>query len=336
MSALVLTFPTAEALRRAEQVLVPELSAADPVFSILPVREIDAHIISWVQKDNYTGLQALRGLGGAPSRVNRVGDNRYTMTPGVYGEYISIDELVLTAKADPVTMRPIDLTTEVSEAQLQLLQRRLDRIKYIAWNVLQGRFSVANGRGVIHTDAYEVQSSVVGTSWATYTTSTPLADLLEVRTTFARGRSCSFGADAMLYGNSSTISDLFLNSNAADLGGRKLNNSSVMGVGDVNTILNSMGLPSLFIYDGGYYTEDTDTWNMFIPDGVLILVGKRQAETAGYYAMTRNGQTGQPGSYSFVKDDTQKVPRSPEVHDGHNGGPCLEYPGDIVVITTRP
>lgn len=336
MSAITLTFPTSEDLRRVEQVLVPQLAEADPLFGIMPMREVDSHIISWIQKDSFTGLQQIRGLGGAPSRVQRVEDNRYTMTPGVYGEYMDIDEIILTAKADPVTMRPINLTSEVAECQLQLLQRRFDRIKYIGWNALMGRFSVANGRGVIHTDAFDVQYVDVSTAWNDYDDSTPLVDLSTIANTYSRGRSCSFRSDATLYGTGSTISDLYLNVNPEDLGGKKIGGgNTTLGLGDTNKVLEAFGLPQLKPYDGGYFSEGTKTWNTFIPDGYLLLVGKRMGATPGYYAMTRNAQTGQPGAYSFVDDDPKRVPRSPRVHDGHNGGPCLEFPGDVVLIKTR-
>lgn len=313
---------------------MPDLTREDPIFSIFPIQEENTHIVSWVQKDNFTGLQALRGIGGAPTRVNRVGDNRFTMTPGVYGEYMAIDELALTAKADPISMRPVDLTSETAECQMHLLMRRLDRIRYIAWKALTGQFVVPNNRGLVHADAFAVQTEDAAVAWNDLDDSTPLKDLLGIKTSMARGRSCSFGTQAKLFMNSATVSQLLLNENPDDLGGKKLaGGGSQLGLGDVNRVLNSFGLPSIIEYDRGYFTEGTETWNMFIPDGKAALIGYRNGETPGAYKMTRNGQTGLPGAYTFVKDTKDEVPREVKVHDGHNGGPVLWYPGDIVWLS---
>jgi hypothetical protein len=53
------------------------------------------------------------------------------------------------------------------------------------------------------------------------------------------------------------------------------------------------------------------------------------------YQMVRNATNPnmEPGAYTRVWDSAAedgRPPRRIEVHDGHNGGPALYFPGDIV------
>jgi hypothetical protein len=51
--------------------------------------------------------------------------------------------------------------------------------------------------------------------------------------------------------------------------------------------------------------------------------------------MTRNANNpgAAPGAYQKVVDNTDDVPRTVIVHDGHNGGPVVYYPSAICVMT---
>lgn len=172
------TYPTSQELSAIAQIKTPRLTADRPIFDIMPIRDVDAFLVSWEQQDNYTGLQNLRGLNGEPTRVKKIGLNRFDMRPGVYGEFMTVDELEITARRQMGTFgTPINISDLVMQRQDQLLGRRLDRIEYIGWKLLTaGTFSIAMpyGAGVAHTDSYTLQTFTASPLWTTVATATPL------------------------------------------------------------------------------------------------------------------------------------------------------------------
>ena len=329
-------FPTAAELREIEQVKLPKLTMDDPIFQIMPIRNVDNFIVMWEQKDNFVGLQGLRGLDGRPARVNAVGAKRYQMTPGVYGEFSDIREEELTIRRQMGSFgTPIDLSDLVMERQDQLLGRRVDRIRQIGWDVVQGRFSVSGQGGLIHADAYPVARYTASVVWATRATATPLQDFRNIQL-FEEGRSTSFGSNAKAYMNRRTFNDMVANLNANDLAGRRVTGLlSVLNPEEINRILLGEGLPQVVIYNDGYFNE-AGTWTPFIPNNRVVVVASRPNGTIAEYQMVRNATNPnmEPGAYTRVIDTVEReVPRRVEVHDGHNGGPALFYPGDIVNMT---
>src|SRR5438046_2228521 len=91
-------YPTSSELITVAQDKTPRLTKDRPIFDIFPIRSVDSHLLRWEQKDNYLGLQQIRGLNGDPARVSRVGGKVYQMEPGVYGEFLRIDEQELTTR----------------------------------------------------------------------------------------------------------------------------------------------------------------------------------------------------------------------------------------------
>jgi len=330
-------FPTTEDLSLIEQDKLPRLIAAPPVFGWFPIVNKDAHVVSWEQKDNYTGLQAVRGLGGQPGRVKAVGGNRYTVEPGIYGEFRPIDELEITARRPygAIAEAKIDISDLVAEAQDHLMLRRLDRIEQIIWGLATtGTFSVANGQGVLHTDAFPIQTYAAGVAWATSATATPLANFRAVQL-LSRGRSTSFGANATAYMNRTTFNSLVSNTNSADIAGRRTSGlNTVLNLDEINRVLMGEDLPQVAVYDEGYF-DDAGAFQLFIPNNKVIVVGVRPGGVpVGEYVVTRNANNPgvAPGAYTKVveKDD---VPKVIEVHDGHNGAPALKFPGSIVTMS---
>lgn len=328
-------YPSAAELRQVEQTKLPVLTQDDPIFAILPFENVEDDLLIWEQTDNFIGMQQVRGLNGAPARVQLVGANQYMMRPGYYGEFIAIDEATLTRRRQFGTFgTAVRIDDLVMQAQDQLLTRRIDRVRYIGWTlVTTGTFSVANGRGVTHTDTFNLQSFDASVSWATVATATPLADLRAMQL-LSRGRSVDFGAGATLYVNRVTLNYALSNTNAADLGGKRTSGlANVMSLSEVNTVLTGEGLPNLAAYDEGYL-DDTGTFVPFIADLTGVLVGRRRSGAAiGNYRMTRNVNNPgmEPGAYTKVVDNVEDaVPREIKVHDGHNGGPVLYHPSAIV------
>jgi hypothetical protein len=330
-------YPSAVELEQVAQTLIPRLTADRPIFDIFPMRNVDSHLLEWEQLDNFIGLQQVRGLNGQPPRVKQIGGKRYQMQPGVYGEWAGLDELSLTVRRQWGSFAgSINVEDLVMEKQNQLLQRRYDRIEVNGWTLLAtGTFSVNDGASVLHTDSYTTQTFAAGTAWATVATSTPLADFRATQLK-SRGLSVNFGAGAKAYMNRTTFNSLLSNTNANDFGGRKGNfGASINGPVGVNQVMAQDDLPEIVIYDMGYL-DDTGTFQLYIPNNKVIVVGQRPAgQTVGEYRFTRNANNPDmgPGPYMRVVDDPDEIPRSIQVHDGHNGGHVLWFPSAIVVMT---
>lgn len=332
-------YPDSIELREIEQDKLPRLLAARPVFDIFPIREVDDWIVAWEQMDNFQGLQNARGLNGAPVSIKKTGGKRYTVEPGVYGEYEMIDERELSRRRQFGSLdQLVNIDDLVTLAQDKLLQRRLDRIEYIGWKLLAtGTFSVSGPDGaVLHTDSYTTQSFAATTPWATVANASPLMDFRNAKLK-GRGHSVRFDATAKAYMNSTTANNLYSNQNNADLYGRRTTGLGTFNSPEqINQLLLGDNLPQIVEYDEGYLDE-TGTFQLYIPNNTVVLVGSRPSGIpVGEYQMTRNANNPglAPGAYTKVIDRGELVvPRSIEVHDGHNGGPTLLYGSAVVVMS---
>lgn len=329
-------YPTNAELQLIRQVKEPVLLLGDPIFRELPVVNVDAAILSWEQMDDFVGLQGVRGIGGQPGRVAATGGKRFTVVPGYYGEFMTIDEVELTTRRPYGAFSgPVNIADLVAMRQDQLLNRRIDRWRYTGWTLLgTGTFSATTSDGqVVHTDTYSLQTFSAGTAWSTVATATPLANLRAIKL-LGRGKGVSFGRQARLYLNQKTANDLLNNTNANDLGGKRVvAGNTLNSLDDINRILASDDLPQIVVYDEGYY-DDTGTFQLFIADGKGVLVGQRgPGQPVGDMAATRNANNPnmEPGPYTKVVDNGDRaVPRVIEVHDGANFAPRVYYPGSIV------
>jgi len=329
-------FPTSAELREIAADYLPNVVAARPIFDVFPIREVDQSLIMWEQQDNYTGLQQVRGLDGQPPKISKLGLKRFSMRPGVYGEFSLIDEEELTERrAYGSFATGISIDDLVLREQRRLLGRRLDRIESITWTLLStGTFAIPGPAGaILHTDSYTMQTYAATVPWATSATATPLADLRAVQLR-SRGHAVDFGPGATAWMNQITANRLFTNTNNADIYGRR-----TAGLGtynseaQLNLLFAGDGLPQIRIYDRGYIDE-TLTFQPFIPDNVVIVVGKRtDGAPIGEFLMTRNANNPglAPGAYMQVVDSFDDgPPRQIAVHDGFNGGITLVFPSAIV------
>ena len=330
-------YPDQKQLQAVEQELAPRLMKNRPIFELMPIVEKDAFDLEWELLDNFTGLQGVRGLNGQPSRVKAIGMKRYQMAPGVYGEYAAIDEQQLTKRAALGTYdKPVDVTDLVGEKQMQLLQRRYDRIELIGWTLFStGTFSVTDDTGaILHTDSFTLQTQNAAAVWSNAAASTPLADFRTCQALGA-GHGVSFGAKAKAYMRRSVWNEMIANTNAADLYGRR-----TQGLGTFNNLLSVnqllMGddLPEIVVNDESYIT-DAGAVTRFLPADVVVIIGYRASGTPiAEYRMVRNANNpnSAPGAYTRVIDDPNVIPREVKVHDGHNGGPVIYYGSNIVIL----
>lgn len=330
-----LVYPTAIALRMVAQENAPRLRAGRVIFDIMPLVETNDDLLAYEQKDNYMGLQQVRGLNGEPSRVKHTGGKRYLAEPGYYGEFEMIDEREITRRRPFGSIDgQVNVSDLVVERQDKLQVRELDRQELIGWSALQGTFSVSEGASVLHTDSWSPQTFSAGVTWATSATATPLADLRAIQLK-SRGYGVNFGAQSRLYMNRSTFNAMLANTNTADIGGRRtVGLASINGPDDMNMLLARDDLPTIVIYDQGYYDE-TGTFQLFVPNNKIILVGVRtDGDPIMEYRLTRNASNPNqaPGSYTMTIE-SERPPKTMEVHRGHNGGPVILHPSAIVIGT---
>jgi Phage major capsid protein E len=334
------TYPTSAELRLIEQDKLPLLVQDDPLFEMFPIVEVDEHLLIWEQYGNFIGLQQWRGFDGAPNKVSQTAISQYTMQPGVYGETEIIGEAELTQARMPGTFGdPINFDQLVAIRQDKLLQRRLDRIRWIGWTLMTtGAFTVASpSGGTVHTDTYNLATFSAVVPWSTHATATPLADIRTMQL-LSRGHSVAFDSGAKLFLNRKWYNHMIANTNTSDLGGRRTQGLATFdNLGQVNQLLTQDGLPNIAVYDEGYYPDGGGGFTQWIPDNVGVLVGRRVSGVSlGEYRLTRNANNpnAAPGAYTFVRDEgLQRTPRQLIVEDGHNGGPVVFFPSAIVTAS---
>jgi len=333
--------PTSAMLELIAQDRIPQLTMNDLIFDLMPIRTVDSAEVVWEQRDNYTGLQQARGLDGEPPSIRKFGLKRYAMQPGFYGEFDTLNETDMTLLRQPGTFAtPVNLDELIMPKFEILIGRQIDRIRKILWDLLaQGIFTVAGPNGsIMHTDQFPLQTYTATVPWGTFATATPLADLRNIQL-LARGHSVAFDATAMIVVNRGTMNKILNNGNQADIAGRRVTGFNTTGpvnnANELNVLMTRDDLPNFAVYDMGYL-DDTGAFNLFIPDGKAIVIGKRPAgQTVGEYEFVRNANNPgfAPGPYQKVinKTELQGLAKI-EIHYGHTGGPAIFFPSAIVVV----
>lgn len=341
MDTMNFEYPSTRELIQINPEKIQNLTRNRPTFDIFPTVDSNYWTLAWEIRDNWRGFQQLRGLNGEPSYVKMVGQRTYEAQPGVYGEYMTLDERMLTLRAQNAwNGEPVDISDLIVERQDYLNNREIELIEYIHWKILlDGQFTFAGPTGAIYGDTFPIQTAAFS-DWSDLANATPLADFIALKL-LASGKSISFGTNAKAFMNTVTLSNLLRNRNANDLGGQLAVSSGgvkpLKEFGEINSILSSHGLPQLVEYDEGYFSEPSGTFTKWIPNDVVSIVGARSnGDRLGEYRMVRNmlNPSGDPGRYEKVIDRVDdRVPRIIEVHRGHNGGPVLFYGSAIVKAT---
>ena len=320
---------------------------------IIPPVNDDAAKVRWVQKDNYFGLQNLRGLDGNPTRVQRIGQKVYEYEPGVFGEFIDITETELTIRSQNlnVATTPIPINDLVLDADQQLIGREFDRMESSVWTLLTtGSINILldgpDGTQVGYTDSYTFQLFTAPVRWSVLATATPINNFQSVQQLGeAAGHSVDFGAGATAYMNNKTANLLLNNTNASDFGGRRTQyGATINNLPALASYWQAQNLPKIVTYDKGYIPRQGGKFKKYIPDNVVVVVGVRPGGVnVGNYKLTRNASNGfRPGSYRYVVDRAngggeasaeKRTPANIEIHRGHNGGPVIYYPSAIIVMS---
>ncbi len=333
-------FTQSSVLQAVLQNKIPVVTLNDPLFQdIMPINYVNAGMVIWEQKDDYTGLMSARGYDGEFGKITREGRNQYKVEPGKYGDQKPMSEEYLTNGREIGTFGDaINIERAQAEDQDHLLSIAISRLLKIGWDlVVNGTYSVPNADGqVIATGKVTTQSFTSVVPWTTVATATPLADLRAIKLK-SRGYSTMFNKRAKLFVNSVTVNSLLSNTNSADLGGRRVINGAgqiqPLSLDQLNQILVEQDLPMIVEYDKGYKTNQT-TQVQFIPDGKGVVIGARDTgEPVSEFIMTRNANnlaSGRGATEFYYDFEFKKNPVRGISTLGFNGAPAVYFPSSIV------
>lgn len=344
-------YPTNMELSEIDQDLIPVLMQSNPIFQQFPVREADVSVLKWEQRDNYLGLMQARGQEGEYPVVPTVPINDYELTPGRYGEHALITgKEIEDRRGFGQINQPINVKDLVIERQEQTATRQFNFMAYLLWTLLgKGYYIVVGPNGaVIKRDAVILQAydSVAngnngaggGSYWSNPTLGSPIADFRAVKLKH-RGHSIQLDGNAAAWMNTLTLNYMLSNTNQADLFGRRSQGlETIEGIDQYNKFIALRdNLPQIKEYDEGYL-DNAGAFQTFIPDGVVILIGRRTNGAAlGEFTLTRNADNGGASSPLIkvvehgLKED-QAPPAKIGVYRGFNGGPRVFYANSIVVM----
>lgn len=308
-------------------------------FKLFPLVETNEHALVLERNGIRRGLQHARGEDGPTGPARPPGFESFRVDPGFYGDHYTLREGDMVRTRALGDWQNFEEEPELTmKAQEFLAERFRDRAEKNIWDLCQtGKFEASNVQGVvIHRDMYSIDTAnTPGTLFSTLTTSTPLKYLRELIPGKERGKSVRFSKGRMVM-NRTTFNTIFANTNAADLGGRLVENGGTVNKKEsVDEILIGQGLPPVEIYDEGYYPDGSGSFTTFLTDGKIVLFGVREDnEPVGEYRLTRAAQNekSKPGMWVQVKDRRDEDPPNVIVRAGHNGGPVAEYPEGIVVV----
>ena len=308
---------------------------------LFPQVEKDATSLIYERHDLLRGVQAARGLNGPTQPAVMPGYSTYSSDPAYYGDHIALIEKDLVERRKVGDWDTFDSQGELTDRAANYLERRYcDRIEKNAFDLcINGSYDGQDAQGrQKYFDIYAIGKYTPGTLFSDTANSTPLAYFRTTIATAEKGVSVDFRSGEMLM-NRATLNTILSNTKAGDLGDRRFDvGQTLNSVDELNDILIANDLPKVRIYNEGYYPEPSGAFTRFIPDGKILILGKRtDGEPIGEYWLTRAAQNGgKPGYWVDVVDMTTGVGSDPPkvlVKAGHNGGPKLFYPEAVISIT---
>lgn len=345
---LTVDLPTNATIEKIMQNIIPLLTEDDEAFRLFPTENENASMVMWENLDNYTGLMSVRGLNGEPVKVQGVGSKRYQMEPGYFANYVEIDEKEATERRELGSFGDkIVLDNLIGDRLNQLASMRINLQRKMVWDMLTaGRFTSTFADGTIgYTDAYTRQTYTISIPWSTVADAVPLLNFRTAIQQSMTGQSVSFNQEAKAYMNLKTLNHMLNNTNASDLFGKRTDfGATFNSIVDVNKVLAANDLPQIEVYNEGYYPLGTTVFTPanfvnFIPDGGVVIVGKRKDKAPiGKVSMTANlYNEGGYGPYTIINQSIntqqQPVPFRVTITDGFNGGIKLFYPSAIIYMS---
>lgn len=341
-------YPTNAELNELQRLMLPRFAEGRLGLQLAPTRETDRAEIIFNTPDIFRGMQQWRGL-DKPTPSVPINYNHWgvwcKLTPGYWGEHEKVTEELLTIAASRHSLcaEPIDLFEVISELQGLLMERRYNRVEFNIWQgFIWGSYEALNHQGkVVQEATFNINKVAVSTPWADADNSTPLMDIRCMQL-LQRGTSTSFGSCARVYMNQVTVNCLLRNRNTWDLGKHGVSACcDPFTLDRVNEILLANNLPTIEVYEGGFY-DDAGGFHTYIPDGRFVIVGCRPGGVPiARYWLTRNAvdcvnATGVGSGFvqRLLDNCNIEIPRQIKLYDLHNGGLGIHYPHAVISVET--
>jgi hypothetical protein len=345
---LTFTFPTNVILNL---VLQEYVTARDRLrgLKIAPFLDFQTQKVRWDLRDNVRGLTKSHVMGTDPKIDIRPGSVLKEYDPFYFKEADLIKEDEILRGRELGTLGGVvSLDNEIARTMKSRVDRNFLRAEWLIWGMLTGSI-VLNDDNVKATETFPIQT-FDASDWTNHGTATPLKDFNAVLLKF---RGTGAGAQgAVAYMNQTTLNNLLENTNDDDIRGFRSQNFLALtyDLEQVNKILQTRGLPTIEVYDEGYY-DDNGAFQLFIPNDKVVVVGKRASgEVVGNFALTPSlhremGGMPAPGFFSFItvngdaNNGAAQINLSSlggvgnpkiEIIGGMYGGPILWYPRSIV------
>lgn len=349
---LTFTFPTNVELDVVTQEYVIE---SDKFLGaeILPDTEFMSQKVRWDERDSERGKTSAHAMDADPKIDKRPGSKTREYEPIPFKESDLIKESeILRARELGTLGGVINLDREVT----RIARARMDKTKIAAevarWQCLTGLLDI-NENGVRVRETFPVQTYEVAESWDKPDVAAPIKDANACKLKFRGTGASAMGAKE--YMNQTMVNLLLENVNDDDLRGFRSQNflSLAFSLEELNKINEARGLSTIVPYDEGYIDANGD-FQLFIPDGFSVVVGKRPAgQVVGGFGMTptlhrtKNGMPA-PGYFNFLEVNGQPNRGSASVDmealggaanpnikntGGVYGGPFLWYARSIIVKT---
>lgn len=353
--SLTITYPTNVALDKVIQQYVIDTSGFKGL-EIMPVENAMTQKVQWDELDNERGMTAPHLLGTDPRIDLRPGSRLREYTPISFKEtdLVKEDEL-LRARMLGTLGGVVNINTIVATLAKARMDKTRIRQEWTIWEALRGQLTI-NENGVFVSETFPIQQYTPLVPWSDLQNATPLKDFNAIKLLLRGTGATDKGAIARI--NQTTANWLLENQNPNDLKGFQGANFTQLpfSLDQINTILTARGLPTLEVYDEGYYDKD-GTYKTFIHDGDVHLEGKRQrGERTGNWISTptlHRSVNGMPAPGFFEILEVNGMPsngattislaelgagKNPkfELTGGIYGGPAMRYARSNIRMATAP
>lgn len=330
-------------LREIMPLLIQQDASKKKLLQIFPLTPANEWKLVYERLQVGVGLQGGRGVGGELSPVPKRGIDQMAVDPGMFGDKYVITEDELNKLRDVGDLTKFSTyDKQVNWGTIDMKDRAIHRYCVnIANMLLNGvcRSTNAIGREV-DVQVYNIPQYTPSTLFSDLASATPLRYLRDLIPALELGVSANFRDGSMLMSRP-TANLILNNSNAADLGGKRLAAGSTFNsIEDVNKILAANDLPTIETVDDGYYPGPVQSgrpsnFTRYFTNGKILLAGKRDdGAPLGEYRLCRAMQNagGKGGEWYTVEDNTQRAPWNLILNMGHNGGAVPFYPEGFAVI----
>jgi hypothetical protein len=355
MAGLIYRFPTNVSMDVTTQEYVVQVEKLLGIQELMPFEELLTQRVQWDELDNDFGMTAPHKMGTDPRVDTRAGSKlrEYTAIPFKETDIIREDEL-LNARQFGTLGGVVDITSLVGRVMKSRTDKTFIRAEWCVWQAASGELEIEENGVYVH-ETFPIQTFDSVIDWDNRDTATPLRDDDAVKLMFAGTGASAEGATA--YANQKTINWRLENANDKDLHGFRGSNfrNTTFSLKDMNEIQVDRGLPIYKVYNEGAY-DRKKVFNLFIPDGVVYVKGKRPAgQVPGNFGMTptfhriKNGLPA-PGFFNFLEVNGQSnrgmtevslsdlgAGKNPRIENtgGVYGGPFFRYPRSMVKMTVK-